>query len=115
MAKKFKDFGSGDSNTEPISFSIHGEEFHCKPAIQGKTLLGIVAGAESEDSAVVAQTIEKFFNLALLKESQERFDELLKDESKIVTIETLGEITSWLVGEYTSRPQKGPEHSSSGQ
>jgi len=115
MTRKFKDFGSGDNSVEPISFSIHGEEFHCKPALQGKTLLGIVSGAESEDTAVVASTIENFFNMALLKESQERFEELLNDETKIVSIETLGEITAWLVGEYSSRPQKGPEPSSTGQ
>lgn len=113
--KRFRDFGSGNSITEPLSFSIHGEEFHCRPALQGKVLLDMVASANAEDSAVAANLVDSFFAKALLPESLERFNNLLTDKDKIVSVETLGEIAGWLTEQYSGRPQQGPEHSASGQ
>ena len=52
---------------------------------------------------------------ALIEESLVRFEALLQDSEKIVTVETLGELTSWLVEQYSSRPTPGPEDSLSGQ
>lgn len=110
--KRFKNFGSEDHiNKEPISFELHGEEFHCKPAVQGKVLLEIVANMDADDSGYVAKTVSKFFEYTLIPESYERFDALLHDPDKIVTVETLGEITTWLLSEYTERPTQRPEHS----
>jgi hypothetical protein len=111
MTKKFKDFGSGDLHKEPITFAIHGENFECRPAVQGKILLKIVADADSEDGVIVASAIDQFFKATLLSESYERFEKLLVDEDKIVTVETLGEITAWLMGEYADRPTQGPDRS----
>jgi hypothetical protein len=116
MTNRFKDFGAGGNvNTAPLSFKLHGEEFKCRTSIQGKTLLDIVANADSEDGAGIAKTISRFFELTLLPEDYPRFDALLQNPDKIVTVETLGDITSWLVEEYSSRPTQQPEPSSSGQ
>jgi hypothetical protein len=115
MTNRFKDFGSGgEVNRAPLSFKLHNEEFQCKPSIQGKVLLDIVADAD-DDGAGAARTITKFFEVTLVPESFTRFELLLKDSEKIVTVETLADITGWLVEEYSSRPTQRPEPSLSGQ
>ena len=111
-----KDFGSGgDVNTQPLSFKLYGEDFQCKTALQGKVLLDMVADAGSDSSGMAAALIDKFFAKVLLPESLDRFLKLVDDPSKIVTVEKLGEITSWLVEQYSSRPIPGLEDSQSGQ
>ena len=113
---RFKDFGAGgDVNQEPMSFKLYDEEFHCVPSIQGKAILELVADSSSEDPSKTAGVIKAFFRQTLVDESYARFDSLLDDPSKIVTVEALGEISAWLVGEYTSRPTQRPEDSLSGQ
>jgi len=107
---KFKDFGApAAAEAEPISFSLHEEEFHCVPNVQGRVLLSIAADSSSEDPAAVAGVTEKFFGYVLTDESLERFNKLTSDKEKIVTVETLGEIVAWLVEQYANRPNSQPE------
>jgi hypothetical protein len=115
--RRFKNFGSGeDVVKDPLSFSLHGEDFECHPSIQGRVLLGIVAKTSSDDQgAAIAEVIEEFFAVCLLPESFKRFNALLDDPEKIVSVETLGDITAWLVEEYSARPTQPPGLSSSGQ
>jgi hypothetical protein len=109
---RFKDFGAGNEVVdEPLSFSLHGETFECRPAIQGKMLLSMVADAESDDTAKVVKVVTEFFQKTLMPESYERFEALIEDPERIVTVETLGEITAWMVEQYTERPTKEPERS----
>jgi hypothetical protein len=73
-------------------------------------MLDLVAQSNnSDDPAAAALIVNKFFKQVLTDESYTRFDALLTDKQKIVTVETLAEITGWLVEEYTDRPTKGPE------
>lgn len=112
MTNRFKDFGSGNTvDTAPLSFKLHGEEFECHQALQGKILLDLVANSNENDGAAVAKTIDSFFKAVMNEENYERFDTLLRNPTKIVSVETLGEITAWLVEEYSSRPTGGPEDS----
>lgn len=108
---KFKDFGAGSGaiKTDPISFKLHGEEFNCVSAIPGKVLLNIVAKSNSDNPADQATVINDFFSQVLVDESLKRFDALVVDKERIVTTETLGEITSWLVEQYSERPNQQPE------
>ena len=110
---KFKDFGAGTSNgeKEPVTFMLHGESFDCRPELQGKVLLDLVAQSNGADPAAAAQVITDFFQSVLMPDSHERFSALLKDPDKIVSVETLGNISSWLTEVYTSRPSEGPEAS----
>lgn len=115
---KFKDFGTGSSSNEEkekISFRIHGEEFECHPEMPGKLLLDLVKKSASEDPTESAGVIDAFFKTVLVAESYARFDALSTDPTRIVTVETLGEITGWLVEQYTSRPTARPEVLPSGQ
>jgi hypothetical protein len=107
---KFKDFGSGAlEEKEPISFKIYDEEFHCVSSIQGKTLLNFVKRSQSEDPLEAAAVMEEFFEKVLVDESLERFNELTVDKERVVSVTTLAEIVSWLIGEYTERPNQQPE------
>jgi hypothetical protein len=108
---RFKDFGSGKdlSNVSPLSFKLHGEEFQCLPAIQGKFLIDLVSSASDESSGGSLKMISGFFGHVLTDESAERFNLLLEDKERIVLVETLSEIVSWLMTEYTNRPEEQPE------
>jgi hypothetical protein len=108
---KFRDFGSGNTTgeKEPVSFALHGENFECYPELQGKVLLDLVARSSGEDPAEAAKTITMFFEKVLLPESFTRFDALLNDPNRIVSVETLGNISGWLVEMYTGRPEGAPE------
>jgi hypothetical protein len=105
---RFKDFGNGTdlSEREPISFKLWGQDFQCVPVIQGKLLLEIVSDSTSEDPAKSALVMEKFFSAVLKPESKKQFDELLSDQEKITTLETLSEIVAWLMEEYSDRPKE---------
>jgi len=110
-ANRFKDFGSGvsDITKEPLVFKLYGEEYRCMPNVQGKVMLELVADSSSEDPAVSARTLATFFSKVLLKEDLEKFNELLDSQDKIVSVETLSEISAWLIEQYTSRPNQQPE------
>lgn len=114
---KFKDFGVGKSleEKEPISFKLYDEEFFCVNHIQGKVLLDLIAKSNSEDSAVSAQILSEFFGHVLTDESNERFNQLVLDKNRVVSVETLSEIVGWLMGQYSDRPESQPEDSSAGQ
>lgn len=108
---KFKDFGAGPdtTNVEAATFMLHGETFECIKAVQGKVLLQLVSDSGSNDPVLQSATIDKFFSHVLTEESLERFNALLTDKYKIVTVETLGEITGWLIEQYSDRPEEQPE------
>ena len=106
---RFKDFGATTSAAEPLSFQLNGETFDCLPEIQGKVLLDLVKDSSSEDAAKSAEIITNFFSFVLTNESEERFNAMLSSKDKIVSVETLAEITGWLVQEYTNRPEGQPE------
>ena len=116
MTARFKDFGSGgEQNTEPISFRLHGEDFECVKNLQGNALLNMVAKASSGEATDAADTVRDIFSKALVEESYVRFVKLIDDPEKIVTVDALGQITAWLVEQYSGRPTPGPEQSQSGQ
>lgn len=103
---RFKDFGSpGADKTEPITFALHGETFEAVPAIQGKTLMGLIKDSNVDDAAQSAAMILNFFETVLLPSSLERFNALQETQDKIVPVETLAEIVGWLVEEYSGRPE----------
>lgn len=104
---KFRDFGAPVSleTSEPISFSLYGETFNCKPQIPGQVMLDLAArSGKNDDGAESASVIIDFFKYVLLPESQERFSALCVDPVRIVTIDQLMDIVSWLMEIYGERP-----------
>jgi hypothetical protein len=114
---KFKDFGNmGNTDRVPISFKLYDEEFHCRPALQGKMLLDLISrSTDPNDPAAAAKVVTDFFKQVLVQESYDRFEILTNDPEKIVDVEGLGEIVNWLVEQYAERPTTRSEVSSSGQ
>lgn len=116
---KFKDFGAGTPvNTEPIEFKLHGETFQCRPAVQGKVMLDLMSGFSGGDdnsaTSDAAEVIETFFSVVLYEESYARFNALVVDPERIVSVETLAEIAGWLTEQYASRPTQPSNTSPSG-
>lgn len=111
-AKRFKDFGSEEpSKEEPPTFDLYGEHFECVPEVQGALMLRLVQDSQDPDPAVSASIILAFFDHVLTDESNERFKALINSKDKIVRIEKLGDITGWLMEEYSERPEEQPEAS----
>lgn len=112
MSSRYKDFGAGqDTEKDPIVFALHGEEFTCLPVIQGKTLMDLVTRSQSKDPVEAMAVVNDFFDKILVEESLERFNNLLEDKNRIVTMETLADVISWLIEEYSARPNQQPEES----
>jgi len=108
---KFKDFGTPSAlDAEPISFKLYGEEFHCRPQIPGKIMIDLAAKTADEDNAAAnAAVILDFFKAVLIADSASRFDLLVNDPDRVVTIEQIMEIVSWLMEQYAERPTPRPE------
>lgn len=106
---EIKDFGNKFvEDRDPILFKIHGEEFTCVPAVQGKVLLTLVADSSSDDASRQADAISNFFDYVLVEESNKRFQDLLISKDRIVPVETLAEVVGWITGQLTDRPNPQP-------
>lgn len=114
---RHKDFGGGTDITdyEPLTFSVIGEEFSVKPAIQGNVLLNFVAKASGDDGGAAASALDEFFSKVMEDSEFQRFQEHLNNPRVIIDMEKLGEIAGWLVEEYSTRPTKPPTSSADGQ
>lgn len=113
---RHKDFSGGTNidEFEPLTFTLNGEKFTCVPAIQGSVILEFVANADGDSGGSAAKALYKFFEDCMEPEEYQRFDALLRNPKVIIDMSLIGEIASWLVEEYTNRPTKQPESSSSG-
>ena len=96
-------------DSEPLTFDLGGEEFTCFPEVQGKMILDIIRTAASEGDAdqrgmMMAVGVLDFFEKVMDASEYERFNKLMEDPKRIVPMDTLSEIMSWLIEEYTDRP-----------
>lgn len=106
--KRHKSFAPKVEEAEPITFTILDEEFEAYPQLQGAVIVELLAGladtGEEGNGAAAASLLTNVFEFALKPESLERFKKLTHDPERIVDLETLSEIVSWLMEEYTDRP-----------
>jgi hypothetical protein len=104
--KSFKVINIEES--EPLDFDLGSETFLCYPEVQGKTILDImrVAAEGDEDTrgVLMAVSVIDFFKKVMPPEEYERFEKLMEDPKQIIPMDTLSEIMSWLIEEYTDRP-----------
>lgn len=114
---RHKDFGRSLRVDEysDVSFDLNGETFSCRPAIPGAKMLDFVKQADGENGAAAAEALLSFLREVLLEEDWDRFEEMVNDSEVIVEVETLGEITGWLVEQYAERPTKERSRSASGR
>jgi hypothetical protein len=106
--------------SEPLTFDIDDETFTCFPEIPGKVLLDIMrpAAIADEDTrgVVMAVSVLDFFEKVMEPDEHERLAKRLDDPKRIVDMEQMSEIMSWLIEEYTTsdnegRPTKQPSGS----
>lgn len=111
---RHRDFGTGPdlSELEDVSFALHGETFHCYPAVSGGVILRF--GHQTMDPTTASNAIMTFFASCMLPEEFERFNDLLIDPQKITKMGTITDIAGYLIEEYTSRPTQQSESSSGG-
>ncbi len=117
MSNRRKSFKGGKalSDFEPIEFDLNDQTFKCRPALQGATLLEFVAKADGESGGAAAGALYGFFQDAMEEEEYTRFRNYLNSPDLIIEMETIGEIASWLVEEYTARPTQPSGSSDTGQ
>lgn len=106
-----KDFGTPeyDNNIEPVTFSIYGETFTGVAQLQGRVLLEFSKLAGGDGEITDLSYLLTFFEDALENESWVRFDAMTRSKDKIISIELLSEIISFLIEEYSDRPEELPE------
>lgn len=104
-SKNFDEGVDETSDKEPITFTIKGETFTAVPEVQGKVLIDLIKRSQSTDPTESFDMMLDLFNAALEDESLVRFNALLEDKHRIVTVEKLAEITQFLVEEYADRPE----------
>lgn len=112
MTSRSKNFDENDDKApakEPITFKLKGEEFTAIPEIQGTVLMDLVKRSTAEDPTESFDMMMELFDNALEDESLERFKALVKDKHRIVSLEKLTEVVSFLIEEYANRPEEPRE------
>lgn len=109
--KKFTPKAQNSKRT-PIKFELYEEQFEAVPHLQGITMIHFIEATSNlegseESSAGIVSEIMPFFKAALVPESYERFKALTKSHDKVLEIDDLMDILSWLIQEYTDRPTSG--------
>lgn len=96
-----------------LDFELGDEVFHAKPKLSGITLINFVRGvqqakevAEEEDSAgaAILELLIGILEDALGPEEYNRFVNYTSNGEVYVSMETIMEISQYLVGEYTGTP-----------
>lgn len=90
------------------------EKFNFYPMVPGGVTLDFVGSAW--DNVRMAGEIIAFLDAAVVKADRERFDELIHDPERNVSIDTLGDLAEWLMTHYyPDRPTPPPSTSRSGR
>ena len=115
---RFKDFGSDQiidtTEYEAVTFRLDGQNFTCYSMIPGSALLEFVSDADSGEGGRASESILRFFKAAMTDEEYTRFYALIKRADRVTPMETLAEISTWLVEVYSERPTKLPSASPTG-
>lgn len=105
--KRHKSFGTpANLQSEPVTFELYGEEFSAYPEVQGVQLLKFSKRFSAKEGEVVSDALLDFFKLVLHPESYTRIEKLWDDKDRIVPIETISDIVTYLIEQYTDRPTK---------
>lgn len=86
--------------TEIPDFDIEDDagnktNFKMKPSVPGAVLLDFIAGANAEDPAAMARTVNDLLNAAIADEDSERWNTYIRDPKNNVTLDVLSEIAGY--------------------
>ncbi len=107
--------GKNINEFEPVEFELNGEKYLCKSAVQGAVLLEFVANADSESGGAAAGALYGFLEDCMPASEYKRLRDYLKRDDVIIDMALIGEIVTWLVQEFTSRPTQQSAPSEPGQ
>lgn len=97
-----------------LDFELGDQTYVCYQEIQGSVILNFIAAADESPAKAGAQIME-FFKHALPPEEHAKFLVQVESPEEIIEMETLSEIVSFLIGEYTTgRPTQASESSDAG-
>lgn len=102
------------TRNDRISFDLAGETFYCRAVLPGWLLLKFIALSSRDVRGADASALYTLFQDVLEPESYVRFDTLMKSDEYIIEMETLGDISTWLIGEYSNRPTQPQSPSANG-
>jgi hypothetical protein len=105
-ARKIKSFTSTTPKeaVEPIPFELEGETFEAYGQVPGAVLLDFIAASTQEDSTGTAAAILGYLKSSMPKDTFKRFDKLTRDPEKVIELQVLADIVSYLIEERSSRP-----------
>lgn len=113
-------FTTADVPTEPVTFTIDGETFHCKPWLTGAAFMKY-SKMMSQGGLVSVLMVDEFFSEAMEKAEHEHFRKFIEDPDRRVTTNLLADIFLSVFSRYVagpeeeSRPTKPPRRSRSGR
>lgn len=96
-----------------LDFELGDEVFHCRPKLSGITLINFVRGVQKANEAsegdeskgtAVLELLLELLEDALGAQEYKRFIEYTEQPDIYVSMETIMEISQYLVGEYTQSP-----------
>lgn len=103
--RKIKSFTSKKTEkAEAIQFELEGESFEAYGQVPGAVLLDFIGATDGDSTGKSATSILKYLESSLDAENFKRFDKIIRDPEKLIEIEVLAEIVSYLIEERTSRP-----------
>jgi hypothetical protein len=105
--RKIKSFTSAEKTptVEPIPFELEGETFEAYGQVPGAVLLDFIKASTQEDSSGTAGAIQDYLKSSMDAENFKRFNKLVRDPEKIIQLQVLADIVSYLIEERSdSRP-----------
>lgn len=113
VARRFKKFESPLLNSdEPLEFELNSVLFRCVPALPGRRILQFVSLSNSEDFGASAEAVLEFIDSCIVSEQREQFRELTMSETQVVPLETLTDISTFLVENYAGGNDESPSEPS---
>jgi len=104
--------------TETPEFDIQDPDgnvttFRMKPSVPGAVLLDFLAGANAEDPAAMARTVNSLLTAAIADDDLEKWQDYIHNPRNEVTLEVLSEIAGY-ASEVLSGGNDQPSTSSNG-
>lgn len=99
----FKEFAIGDA-MEEVRFTVGGEKFTAVPA---NRLIGnaLIRYTESLERGQVYLANASFIRDCMTDDSADRFLNRMDSKSDPITLQTVGEVLNWLIGEVYGKYQ----------
>lgn len=94
------DAARNEATAEPLTFTLGGREFHCRPVLPAGVLLDMAATTHGSDMEAFA-SFTKFLDAVIAPEDLDAFHDAL---GTTIDLWMLLELVQWIIVEATGRP-----------